>query len=42
MEQLIMESHIEPGDQRLAQSVLFPEDILRSFSVSLSEFLTET
>ena len=42
MQQLIMESHIEAGDQRLAQSVLFPEDILRSFSVSFSEFLTET
>ncbi|WP_044908902.1 hypothetical protein, partial [[Clostridium] innocuum] len=42
MEQLIMESHIDPGQQRLAQSVLFPEDILWSFFVSLGEFLTET
>ena len=42
MEQLIMESHVDPGDQRLAQSVLFLEDVLWSFLVSLDEFLTET
>ena len=42
MKQLIMESHVDPGDQSLPQHIFFLEDIFRILFISLGKFLTET